>query len=218
MVLFSASLLGMVLFRVFNKLEVIGDPPGADTGPIIYYANHRHWLDPAVILFGCLLKPGKFLGGRAPKISTAARSKYLRPWYVHWMVKPGRVLEYLQHILDGLEVWVGNCDQVIKKGEQLLVFPERTENGWYRGSTYADLDDFGDLLAWLIRRNYNVQVVPVGIIGIETVWPKIFCRFGRRVRVVFDEPIPASVWAEANGQELKADLKLRLQEIIRAHQ
>lgn len=215
LVLFSASLLGKVFFRTFNKLEIIGEIPGTGSGPIIYYANHRHWLDPAAILFGCFMRPGSFFLAKNPAIWTAAWSRYLRPWYVHWIVEPGRVLEYLEHTQAGFETWVRSCDAVIKREGQLLIFPE---GDWRRGAAYDDLGVFGDFLAWLIRQNTNVQVVPIGIIGIEALWPRTFCRFGKRVKIVFGKPILVSVWGDRSRTEITADLKLRLQAIIQAHQ
>lgn len=213
-VLSVASVAGYIYFRLLNRLEV--ENRGIHRrGPTVFYANHRSFADPFIILFGCLLRPLDLLFGKNPAVWSVAYAGHFRGWK-RYLVKPCRII--LQHKLEdpahNLAGMVAEVAAILERGEHLLIFPE---GKIHRGQHCVDLAPFKGGLTWLAR-NCSATVVPVALVGTDALMPKRLClpRIGRRVQVVFGDPMPSAVWNGKGTREITADLEKRLKAILGA--
>lgn len=212
-VLLAATVAGNVLFRMFNRLNVAGRPRHPD-GPTIFFANHQSLTDPFVILFGCLLRPFDVLLGRNPAVWSVAYASLFTGWR-RLLVKPCRII--LRHNpweFDELDKTVGEMSAVLRQGENLLIFPEGQRRS---GKDHSDLAPFKRGLAWLVQR-HQARIIPVALLGTTELLPigSFMPRLGKRVRVIFGDPVPSSAWNGKNLAEITAELKERLRALLAA--
>lgn len=213
-VLLAATVAANVLFKVFNRFDVAGRQKHWPR-PTIFYANHRSFADPFVILFGCLMRPLGVLFNRSPAVWSVAYAGHFRGWRRH-LVKPCRII--LRHKpedpANDLAGMVAEMAAVLKRGEHLLIFPE---GEIHRGRHRADLAPFKKGLAWLVR-NCNATVIPVAVMGTDALMPEGLClpRMGRRIQVVFGDAVPSAAYNSTGTREITAELEKRLKELLRA--
>ncbi len=183
-------------FRAWGQHHL---PP---TGPVLLLANHQSFLDP--LLVGVAARPRPF--------HSMARVTLWRH----------RLLGQMITLLNGIPVdqeapdlrSMRRCLEVLRQGHALLVFPEgsRTEDGAVAA--------FAPGVMMLVRRALPM-VVPVGIEGAYTAWPRHskLPRVGPRVGVEFGpawsaQQLLAQPPAAALAQVRSAvdQLRLRLRE------
>lgn len=211
-VLSTATVAGQIFFRVLNRLEVEGRPERFCKSTV-FYANHRSFVDPFVILFGCrLLRPLDCFLGRSPAVWSIAWGEHLRGWRRH-LIKPARIICYA--LKPGtLERVVSEASAALNQGENILIFPE---GEIHSGNSPTDLAPFAKGLAWLAE-NYKVNLQPVALLGTGELLPpgSFLPRIGRKVKVVFGDPIPSAVWNGKGRPEITRDLKERMKKLLAA--
>ena len=211
-VLSTATVAGQIFFRVLNRLEVEGKPERFCKSTI-FYANHRSFTDPFVILLGCrLLRPLDCFLGRSPAVRSIAWGGHLRGWRRH-LIKPARIICHAGEPGSAERV-LGEVSAALEQGENILIFPE---GGIYSGNSPTDLARFAKGLAWLAK-NYKVNLQPVALLGAVELLPpgSLLPRIGRKVKVVFGNPIPSAALNGKGRREINLHLEEGLKKLLAA--
>ena len=139
------------------------NPTGMDReGPYILLANHQSWMDPVIIAVGC----------RAHEIRFVGKKEITKNKALAWLVNKLHMITVDRHNTDMQAMRL--CNQVLKEGKVLGIFPEGTRH-------LPDLMSEVETGAAVLAMRAKVPVLPVYISG------KL--RLFRRIHVYVGEPM-----------------------------
>ncbi len=160
------------VYSIILDLEVTGQENLPKAGPLIVISNHFHFLDP-VTLIGLMPYPMEFLGGyRTP--NAPRWTEIFRILYGVLLVRRG---SSSRESLQAAQI-------VLKQNGTLAVFPEG-------GSWAAVLRPPRPGTALLAARS-GAKILPVGLDGLNDVFPALKNGKRAKVRVVIGKPYQVS--------------------------
>jgi len=159
------------LSKLLFRLSIQGRDSISSSGPLILVANHKSYIDP--ILVG--------LASRRP-IHYMAKSELWRIPVLGWLIT--RLNAFPVHRGTADRAVIRTALGLLEHGEIVLLFPEATR---HRGPGLGAIHPG----AGVIAQKAGVPIVPVALLGSETILPegRRFPRFPK-LRVVVGEPIP----------------------------
>jgi len=186
----------LAVSHAFWDLRVEGRENVPRTGSLLVTANHRSYLDPAI------------LGAVLPReVGFAAKQELFKVFGL------GRLIRALHAIpVDRSSIapsTLRRFEDWVRGGGALVVFPEGTRSK--DGSLGTAKTGVGMMLA-----RFAVPVVPVYLEGTDSAFRKIFRR--GRVRVIFGEPytLPSGVAGSSNERETFREVAQIVMNEIRA--
>ena len=157
---------GCIVVRgIFNTFLPVTyhNPTGMDReGPYMLLANHQSWMDPVIIAVGC----------RAHEIRFVGKKEITKNKALAWLVKQLHMITVDRHNTDMQAMRL--CNQVLKDGKVLGIFPEGTRH-------LPDLMSEVETGAAVLAMRAKVPVLPVYITG------KL--RLFRRIHVYVGQPM-----------------------------
>jgi long-chain acyl-CoA synthetase len=162
--------------------------------PVIFVANHRSGLDGA---FVTSMLPWK----RVKESFLFAKDKHFQSFFARFMAPRNNII--LMNINDSLRESILQMSEVLRKGKNVIIFPEGTR------SKDSVMKEFKDMFA-ILSTELNIPVVPIAISGSERAAFK-FKRIPRPFTRIFVEFLPA---VHPNQTETVQDLKEKVQKMI----
>ncbi len=148
-----------VYLKIVYRIEVIGLEKIPKSGPVIFCANHRSFLDAPLMEVTCKRDDTRFL----------AKEELAKNWYLAHLAKVFDVIlvkrnaKDLGPMKDGLKT--------LKQNKALALFPEGTRNGLKKGIKPKTGVAYFAL-------NSDATVIPVKIIGGEKAFKKATIIYG----------------------------------------
>ncbi len=174
--------LARVAIQVLYRPIVVGGERVPDTGGVLIAANHQSYIDPPFV--GCWVKRHLTFIARSGLFKSAFMARLIGSLNSIPIAEEGSDTAAMKAVLEA-----------IADDRAVLIFPEgsRTEDG--------GMHEFKRGASVVVKRA-RCPVVPVGIEGAWDAWPRGRKRprlFGRRLAMVYREPIPLET-LEAEGK------------------
>ncbi|CAN5396139.1 lysophospholipid acyltransferase family protein [soil metagenome] len=181
-------------FAISGGIRTVGLENVPREGGVILAPNHFSHLDPPALACTC----------RHRRVLAMGKGDLWNHRVFGWLI--GEIGAYPVQRDNETEA-VRWAVSVLEGGHTLLVFPEGTRGN---GQTLGAIERGTAMLA----RHTGAQVVPVGIVGTQRIWPKGQSKphFGHRVTVAYGEPFTyASTAPGANEKERRRVFSLELE-------
>ena len=182
-----------IIFHCYFLLKGKGKEHIPDE-PVIFVANHRSGLDGAFVT-------SRLPWTRVKESFLFAKDKHFQSLFARFMAPRNNII--LMNINDTLRESILQMSEVLRKGKNVIIFPEGTR------SKDSTMKEFKDMFA-ILSTELNVPVVPVAISGSERAAFK-FKRIPRPFTRIFVEFLPA---VYPNQTESVQDLKEKVQKMI----
>jgi long-chain acyl-CoA synthetase len=162
------------LFKSFFRLRAEGTA-NIPNGPCIIVPNHQSFLDGFVV--ASLIRRSTM-----KKTYFYAKEKHWRRSWQKFIARKNNII--LMDINKDLKESMQKMAQVLKKGKNLIIFPEGTR------SLDGSIGEFKKTFA-ILAHELNVPIVPVAINGSDKAFPvgSFFPRLFRKVSVKFLQPV-----------------------------
>jgi 1-acyl-sn-glycerol-3-phosphate acyltransferase len=158
-------LIARIYFRIFCRLEIIGEENIPKTGAVIIAANHLSAADPPIVSISV-----------KREVYFLAKKELFNNFLLRNLITNLNSIPVNRGILDRRAL--GAAEEALKRGYGLILFPEGTR------SKTGDLRK-GKPGVGLLARRYLVPIVPTFIENSPGFWKLIF--MGKRLKVRFGE-------------------------------
>ncbi len=144
------------LYRDYFKTRVFG-AENVEDKPYIIVANHTGQLPFDGMIVTCAF----LLDILPPRVLRAMMERFVTtiPFFSSFVTQNGGVLGDRT-----------NCNELLKRGESVLVFPEGVRGISKNTNNFYQVQDFTKGFYRLALKN-NVQILPVGVVGAEEFYP-----------------------------------------------
>ncbi|MDR0206307.1 MAG: AMP-binding protein [Bacteroidales bacterium] len=166
--------------------------------PVIFVANHRSGLDGAFIT-------SKLPWKRVKESFFFAKDKHFKSLFSRFMAPRNNII--LMNINDSLRESILQMSEVLRKGKNVIIFPEGTR------SKDSVMKEFKDMFA-ILSSELNIPMVPIAISGAERAAFK-FKRIPRPFTRILVEFLP-TVYPnqKENVQELKEKVQKMIEKVL----
>ena len=184
---------GLILFRIFLRLEIQGQENIPKSGPLMLACNHISLLDPPVVGAACTRN-------------------------VHWMAKEELFVPVLGTIykwLGAFPVKRGTADraalkhgiEIMQNNEVLAIFPEGTR---------SKTGELGKAApgALMMAGKVRATILPACVIGTDIkrqgkLWPKVIVKFGKPIEFPQDAFIDKELLTNLTNEMMESVRRLQ---------
>ncbi|PKL90412.1 MAG: long-chain fatty acid--CoA ligase [Ignavibacteriae bacterium HGW-Ignavibacteriae-2] len=166
--------LSKLFLKVYFRLKIEGNKKLPD-GPLIIAPNHQSFFDGlfvSVSLKDRLFRNTYFY----------AKEKHVSNWFLKFMANKHNVI--VMDINKELKQSLQKMAEVLKKGKNIIIFPEGTR------TTNGNLGQYKKTFA-ILSRELNIPIIPVSIRGAFEALPKgsLIPRPFKKIRIKFLDPV-----------------------------